>query len=86
MSTSFIRKSYFVQNSFCDSQIEIMLQNSSNKTQKITVNNYKTKLLQGHAEIININNDEIVKISSNCYFLRPIVFEYKNNYLNVYHA
>ena len=86
MSTSFIRKNYFVQNSFCDSQIEIMLQNSSNKTQKITVNNYKTKLLQGHAEIININNDEIVKISSNCYFLRPIVFEYKNNYLNVYHA
>lgn len=86
MATSIFRKNYFIQNSFQNSRVEIMLQNSSNKTQEIFINKYKAKLPQGHTELIGIKNDEIIQINSNCYLLRPIIFEYNNDYLNVYHG
>ena len=35
---------------------------------------------------IYIGNDQTITINSKCYLLRPIIFDYKNNYIDVYHG
>jgi hypothetical protein len=37
-------------------------------------------------KIIDISKVDEVEIISNCYFFRPIIFNYKNNYLDVHHG
>ena len=36
--------------------------------------------------LINVSEKEIINIKSNCLFLRPTVFSYKDNYLDVHHS
>ena len=35
---------------------------------------------------IDISNMNKIKITSNCYFLRPYIFKYKNNFIDAHHA
>ena len=35
---------------------------------------------------IRISNQSFVHIISNCYYLKPIIFNYKNNYFEVHHG
>tara|TARA_A100001015_G_scaffold143809_1_gene159604 strand:- start:1286 stop:2035 length:750 start_codon:yes stop_codon:yes gene_type:complete len=86
MGSSFEKKKYIIQNSYKNSKIEVVLQNSSDSNQKISVNKKTFYLESGNSKIIDFINEDIIIITSNCYLLRPIVFEYKNNYLNVHHG
>lgn len=86
MGNSFIKKKYIIQNSYKNSKIEVALQNSSDAKQKISVNNKTFYLENGNSKIIEFLNEDMIIVSSNCYLLRPIVFEYKNDYLNVHHG
>ena len=38
------------------------------------------------SKIINVNNNELIEIVSNCYLLRPIIFNYKKQFMDVYHG
>ena len=42
--------------------------------------------MHSHLNHETIRNQSFVYIVSNCYFLRPIIFNYKNNYLDVHHG
>ena len=85
-SSSFMKKKYFVQNSFKNINAEIFLLNSTSSKQKIFINKNVFHLNPGNCEIYKIKEDDIIKIESNCYLLRPIIFEYNKQYMNVYHG
>ena len=83
---SFFKKNIFiVQNYIRSDKTEIILMNPTSKNLKIDVNGNIFKLINGEVRIIKIDK-EIIKITSKCYFIRPIVFSYKNEYLDVYHG
>ena len=50
------------------------------------LNNKKYILENGSSLIIECHNLETVTIISNCMFLRPTVFSYKNQYIDVHHS
>ena len=85
-SFTFTKKKYFVQNCFRNIDAEIILLNSTNLKQKISINQNVFYLASGNCEIYKIKKDDIIKIVSNCYLLRPIIFEYNKQYVNVYHG
>ena len=63
-----------------------MIINPTKAKLKISVND-KTFNLESCCSIKkNFNNINIIKIISKCYLLRPIIFSYHNNYLDVYHG
>ena len=68
-----------------DDRTEILLMNPTSKNLRIKVNENSFKLTKGEVRLIKIDK-EIIKIASKCYFIRPIIFSYKNEYLDVYHG
>jgi len=93
VESSIINKSFFknqdytIQNNFKKySKVELFFANPIKEKIFFSLleNNYYLDPL--NSKIIEINNSDIIKIRSNCYFLRPIVFAYLNKYIDVYHA
>lgn len=85
-SNTIMKKKYVVQNFYKDTSADVVLLNSTNLKQKISINGINYYLQPGHIEIFKIKNVDIIEIISNCYLLRPIIFEHKAEYLNVYHG
>ena len=84
---SYFKKfTYIVQNRFNLIDTEIMLVNPTNKKISIRVNEMHLNLKKGYSKIVQVGNNDLIKITSNCYLLRPIVFERINNFINVYHG
>lgn len=65
---------------------ELFLSNPTSKIVKFYLNKKKYLLKENSSMIIKIGNQSFVSIISNCYFLRPIIFNYKNNYFDVHHG
>lgn len=82
----FKKRSYKIQNQLTSEKTEIMLINPTKKEISVNVNNNIFKLKKGFLKLITIDNNQSIKIESKCYLLRPIIFEYNCNYLNVYHG
>ena len=83
---SFFKKNtYIVQNHLNSKLNEIMLMNPTNKNLNITINDTNYDFLKWSTQLITIEK-RIVKIKSNCYLIRPIIFSYNNDYLDVYHG
>ena len=64
---------------------ELFFANPTSKILKFNLENKKYILNPGCCMIIEINTP-IITIKSNCLFLRPTIFSYKNGYLDVHHA
>ena len=64
---------------------ELFFSNPTSKILKFLVENKSYKLNPGCAKIIETTG-QIITIKSNCLFLRPTVFSYKDNYIDVHHA
>lgn len=77
---------YCIQNSFKNKLFELALINSSNSEIYVKINNTKFFLQKGQCKIIKLDNLNFVKIISNSYLLRPIIFEKKEGFLDVYHG
>ncbi len=82
----FNKKIYKIQNYLISKKTEIMLINPTQKKISINVNGKNFTLKKGFSKLIDIEDDNLIKIKSNCYLLRPIIFENNNDYLNVYHG
>ena len=79
---------YKVQNdcSFYE-KVEIFLSNPTENIVRFKIESKPYNLKRGSSKIINIKNKKNILIQSNCLFLRPVLFCYKNNfYLDVYHG
>ena len=83
---SFFKNNIFIVQNYIESdRTEILLMNPTNKSIEIKVNEKDFKLIKGEVCLIKIDK-EIIKITSKCYFIRPIIFSYKNEYLDAYHG
>lgn len=83
----FKNQKYIVQNYFADyDKTELLLHNSSNKKIFFLINNVNYKLNTGCSTIIDIGKDNTAHIISNSYLLRPIIINYKSNFIDVYHG
>ena len=65
---------------------EIILINNCNSKINIDLNFLVTELDIGQTKIIDTKDNNIVKIKSNSMLIRPIIFNYRNNYIDVYHG
>ena len=65
---------------------ELFFSNPTSEVVKFSVNNQNYKLNDNCSKLIDVSNQNIISIKSNCLFLRPTVFSYKNEYLDVHHA
>jgi len=86
-TTYLFEQNYRVQNYFDDmTKTELFFANPTNKKIKFSVNDTKYTLSVGCSIIINLNSLKTVNIISNCSFLRPIIFNYRNEFIDVYHG
>jgi len=64
---------------------ELFFSNPTSKTINFSLENKNYILKEGCSVIIETSEKNII-VKSNCYFLRPTVFSYKNNYIDVHHS
>lgn len=85
--TSFFKNSeYTLQKYFGDfDKSEIFLSNPTSRLIKFTLNNKNYNLKQACSMNLEVKLP-IITIKSNCMFLRPTVFSYKGEYLDVHHG
>ena len=86
-TTYLFEQNYRVQNYFEDmTKTELFFANPTNKKIKFSINDTKYTLNVGCSIIINLNSSKTANIISNCSFLRPIIFNYRNEFIDVYHG
>ena len=71
--------------SHCD-DVEFFFANPTSKKIKLELNKKKYKINPGNSLIINLDDYIGNTIKSNCAFLRPVVFNYKGKFIDVYHG
>jgi hypothetical protein len=83
----FVNQKYLIQQNFSNYDYsEMFVSNPTSKTVSFYLNKKKYFLREKDSTIIRIGNQSFVNIISNCYYLRPIIFNYKNNYFDVHHG
>jgi hypothetical protein len=65
---------------------ELMFCNPTSSNVNFFIEKEKFCLKEGCSQIINFNNIGTITVRSNCMFLRPTVFNYKNKYMDVHHS
>lgn len=86
-TTYLFKQNYRIQNYFENmTKTELFFANPTNKKIKFSINDIKYTLNIGCSIIINLNSSKTANIISNCSFLRPIIFNYRNEFIDVYHG
>ena len=65
---------------------ELFFSNPTTKLIKFDINGEEYKLNSKCSKLIDVSSKKIILIKSNCLFFRPVVFSYKDNYLDVHHT
>jgi hypothetical protein len=78
---------YVLQKNFitCDC-VELFFANPTTHRVWATVNDQKIFLNSGESKFIHIEPTNLVRIVSNCYFLRPLIFTINNEFIDCLHA
>ena len=83
----FFNKKYVIQTDFFDfDKTELLFANPMNTSIKFRVNGEQTILNGGALKILEFNKIKTVEISSKLFLFRPIVFNYKGKFIDVFHA
>ena len=86
-TTLLTNNNYRVQNYFDKfDKSEIFLSNPTSKKITFYIKEKKFILEKGCSIIINVTNEKEINIKSNCLFFRPLIFNYKGQYIDVYHG
>ena len=88
VATSYFKiNRYRIQNFFQDFDVtELFFNNPSSKKINFSINKNNYSLESGCSNIIDVSDLNILDIYSNCYFLRPIIFNFKSDFIDVHHA
>ena len=65
---------------------ELFFANPTSKKITFNINNKNYFLKRGCSILIDVTEHNQIDIKSNCMFLRPTIFNYKNEYIDVYHG
>ena len=86
-NSSFFKNVYRIQNSFIDfTKSELFFVNPTSKKINFSIGSNKYSLDNHCSLIIDISKEENISITSKVMFLRPIIFNYKDDFYDVYHA
>ena len=87
VKSSFINNLYRIQNSFVDfTKSELFFVNPTSKKINFSIGNNRYSLEKNCSILIDVSGKEDISILSKCMFLRPIIFNYKDDFFDVYHA
>tara|TARA_B100000795_G_scaffold270066_1_gene262429 strand:- start:11323 stop:12093 length:771 start_codon:yes stop_codon:yes gene_type:complete len=88
IKTSFFKnQTYKIQKYFSGfDRNELFFTNPTSKLIEFTIDDVDYKLSKGCSRIIDISKKKVISIQTNCLFLRPVVFSYKDEYLDVHHS
>ena len=89
VKTSLIdNQNYLIQNNFENyDSVELFYLNPTDKKISIQINNEQKVDITSHSVYkFTFKNKKIIKLKSNCCFLRPIVFCHKGQFIDVHHA
>ena len=64
----------------------MFIQNPTKKKINFSINNFNYQLDGLCANIIDVSNFNEIEIISDCSFFRPIVLNYKKDYIDVHHG
>jgi len=85
---NFVKTSYFsnqkyrLQNNFKDfDKTELFFANMTTKNISFSMMNKRYFLSKNSSVLLTFEKLDVVEIKSNCYFLRPLIFNYKDNFL-----
>lgn len=83
----YFNKDYKIQNYFDNfDKIEIFLSNPTSEKIKFSINDKLYLLERSCSIILDVSFLKEINIKSNCYFLRPIIFNWKKEFFDVYHG
>jgi hypothetical protein len=88
VKTSFFKNHYYKIQKYFDNydKVELFFSNPTSKTINFSIDLNNYKLNSGCSIIIDVSGKKVINIQSNCLFLRPVIFNYKNKYLDVHHG
>ena len=87
VKSSFINKLYRIQNSFVDfTKSELFFVNPTSNKINFSIGKNRYRLDKGCSILIDVSGKENISILSRCLFLRPVIFNYKNDFFDVYHG
>ena len=87
VKSSFFNNRYRIQNSFLDfTKSELFFVNPTSKKIDFSIGNIRYRLGRNCSIIIDIGSKENITISSRCMALRPLIFNYKDVFFDVYHS
>ncbi len=88
VKTSFLSNNlYKIQNFFEEfTSTELFFTNPTSKSINIKIGNDSYVLKKGCSILVDLKKIKETSIVSNCLFLRPLIFNYKNNFFDVYHG
>lgn len=83
----YLNKNYKIQNYFDNfDKVEIFLSNPTSKKVNFFINEKYYLLERSCSIMVDVSFLKEINIISNCYFLRPIIFNWKKEFLDVYHG
>ena len=87
VQSSFFNNLYKIQNSFTNfTKSELFFVNPTSKKINFSIGSNSYSLENNCSILINISGEQDISIISRCMFLRPIIFNYKDDFYDVYHA
>ena len=85
--SSFLKNLYRIQNSFLEfTKSELFFVNPTSKKINFSIGSSRYSLEKGCSILIDVSGKEDISILSRCLFFRPIIFNYKDDFFDVYHA
>jgi hypothetical protein len=85
--SSLFKNRYRIQNSFLEfSKSELFFVNPTSKKINFSIGGTKYSMEKGGSILIDVTGKDNISILSRCLFLRPIIFNYKDKFFDVYHA
>jgi hypothetical protein len=87
IQSSFLKNLYRIQNSFVEfKKSELFFVNPTSKKLNFSIENNRYSLEKGCSILIDVSGKEDISILSRCLILRPIIFNYKDCFFDVYHG
>lgn len=86
-SFSIFSSRYSLQENYDDYDFtELFIINPTNKKIFFKINKKRYELEEGYSTIINSKKESKITLNSNCLFLRPVIFNYRQEFFDVHHG
>ena len=87
VNKSLFKREYNIQTSLFEyDKVELFFTNPTNNKINFKVNGFHVGLNGGSSAIINVTKEDKIKIKSNLYMLRPLIFTKKGSFIDCFHA